>query len=167
MERINWFDRKFDFSTNQNIMPTLIERLEGTPARVAEKLKKIDPSRHKIKPNDKWSILEHVGHLSDLEPLWQGRLADILNGEKEMRATDITNRKTDEANHNEKPPRDLIDDFSILRASTVNALRKLTDEDVFRSALHPRLKTQMRLIDMFLFVAEHDDHHLAAITELS
>ena len=167
MERINWFDRKFDFSANQNIMPTLIERLEGTPARVAEKLKKIDPSRHKIKPNDKWSILEHVGHLSDLEPLWQGRLADILNGEKEMRATDITNRKTDEANHNEKPPRDLIDDFSILRASTVNALRKLTDEDVFRSALHPRLKTQMRLIDMFLFVAEHDDHHLAAITELS
>src|SRR6185312_14816515 len=81
MERINWFDRKFDFSANQNIMPTLIERLEGTPARVAEKLKKIDPSRYKIKPNDKWSILEHVGHLSDLELLWQGRLADILNGE--------------------------------------------------------------------------------------
>jgi uncharacterized damage-inducible protein DinB len=167
MERINWFDRKFDFSVHQNIMPTLIERLEGTPARVAEKLRKIDPSRYKVKPNDKWSILEHVGHLSDLEPLWQGRLADILNGEKEMRATDITNRKTDEANHNEKPPRDLIDDFSILRASTVNVLRKLTDDEVFRSALHPRLKTQMSVIDMFLFVAEHDDHHLAAITELS
>jgi len=167
MERINWFDRKFDFSVNQNTMPTLIERLDGTPARLADKLKKIDPSRYKIKPNDRWSILEHIGHISDLEPLWQGRLQDILNGEKEMRATDITNQKTNEANHNEKPPRDLLDDFSILRSETIGALKKLTDEEVFRSALHPRLKTPMRVIDLFLFVAEHDDHHLAAITELS
>jgi hypothetical protein len=35
------------------------------------------------------------------------------------------------------------------------------------SALHPRLKTPMRIIDLFLFVAEHDDHHLARITELA
>ncbi len=35
-----------------------------------------------------------------------------------------------------------------------------------RSALHPRLGTPMRLIDLALFTAEHDDHHLAAITAL-
>lgn len=167
MEKLNWFDRKFDFSTNQNILPTLIERLEGTPVRLAEKIRKIDPSRHKIKPNDKWSILEHAGHLSDLEPLWQGRLDDILNGAQEMRPADLTNRITDEANHNETSPRDLVDNFSDLRALTVSMLRQLKEEDVFKSSLHPRLKTPMRLIDMFLFVAEHDDHHLAAISSLA
>lgn len=167
MDRINWFDRKFDFSTDQNILPTLIERLEGTPVRLAEKLRKIEAERHKVKPDNKWSILEHAGHLSDLEPLWQGRLDDILKGEQEMRLTDLTNRQTDEANHNEQSPRDLLDNFSILRAATINSLRKLNDEDVFRSALHPRLKTPMRVIDLFLFVAEHDDHHLAAITALA
>jgi len=31
------------------------------------------------------------------------------------------------------------------------------------SALHPRLGTPLRLIDHALFVAEHDDHHLARI----
>ena len=32
--------------------------------------------------------------------------------------------------------------------------------------LDPRLRTPMRLIDLGFFVAEHDDHHLARITEL-
>jgi uncharacterized damage-inducible protein DinB len=167
MEKIKWFDRKFDFSTDQNILPTLIERLEGTPARLSEKLRRIDADRYKVKPNDKWSILEHVGHLSDVEPLWQGRLDDILQGAKEMRAADLTNRLTNEANHNEQSPRDLLDNFAMLRALTVSLLRQLKDEDVFRSAVHPRLKKPMRVIDLFLFVAEHDDHHLATISELA
>ena len=167
MQRINWFERKFDFSANQNTLPTIIERLDGTPARLAEKLRKIDPDRYKVKPDGKWSILEHIGHLSDLEPLWQGRMQDILAGAAEMRPTDLTNRQTDEANHNGQSPRDLLDDFAMLRELTVSQLRSLKEEDVFRSALHPRLKTPMRLIDLFLFVAEHDDHHLASITELS
>ena len=45
-------------------------------------------------------------------------------------------------------------------------LEQLTEEQIFLSALHPRLKTPMRTIDLFLFVADHDDHHLARITEL-
>lgn len=70
MKQVNWFDRKFDFSNTQNIMPALIERLEGTPLRLQEKMKRINPSAYIIKPDGKWSILEHIGHLYDLEPLW-------------------------------------------------------------------------------------------------
>ena len=35
-----------------------------------------------------------------------------------------------------------------------------------RTALHPRLGLPMRAVDHAFFVAEHDDHHLARITEL-
>jgi hypothetical protein len=35
-----------------------------------------------------------------------------------------------------------------------------------RTALHPRLGTPMRLLDHVLFIAEHDDHHLARISWL-
>jgi hypothetical protein len=35
-----------------------------------------------------------------------------------------------------------------------------------RSAHHPRLNRPMRLVDMLYFQAEHDDYHLARITEL-
>lgn len=43
----------------------------------------------------------------------------------------------------------------------------LLDAEIFaRSAFHPRLKKQMRLVDMIFFQAEHDDYHLARISEL-
>ena len=166
MGQVNWFDRKFDFGVNQNIMPSIIERLEGTPIRLKEKLRITDSSLYKIKPNGKWSILEHVGHLADLEPLWQGRLDDILSGQKELRPTDLDNKKTTEANHNATPLSELLDRLEALRKMTIAKLRELDDADVFKSALHPRLKTPMRTIDLFTFVAEHDDHHLAKITEI-
>lgn len=147
-------------------MPSIIERLEGTPVRLKEKLKQIDPHHYQIKPQGKWSILEHVGHLSDLEPLWQGRLDDILSGQKELRPTDLANTKTTEAKHNSKSAAQLLDEFTWLRKLTVDELRVLKDEEVFKYALHPRLQTPMRTIDLFVFVAEHDDHHLAKITEI-
>jgi hypothetical protein len=34
------------------------------------------------------------------------------------------------------------------------------------TAVHPRRQQPMRVIDMALFVADHDDHHLAKMTEL-
>jgi len=54
-----------------------------------------------------------------------------------------------------------------LREIILVKLRDLKEEDVFKSALHPRLKIPMRTIDLFIFVAEHDDHHLAKIIEIA
>jgi hypothetical protein len=167
MAQINWFDRKFEFGNNENTMPSVIERLEGTPVRLKEKFRMIEPSILRIKPEGKWSILEQAGHLSDIEPLWQGRLADILNGRPELRIADLTNRATTEANHNSRTPEELVEKFQLLRTITVDRLRALKEADIFKYALHPRLKTPMRTIDLFIFVAEHDDHHLAKITEIA
>ena len=166
MKKVKWFERSFDFSSEQNIFPSIIERLRGTPARLDEKFKSIPAHILEIKVNDTWSIKENLGHLTDLESLWQGRLEDIINGEIELRPTDLVNRKTDLANHNAKSLEELLNCFRQIRAQTVLALEKLDEETIFRSALHPRLKTPMRTMDLFLFVAEHDDHHLARITEL-
>ena len=167
MKSTKWFDRKFDFSSQQNVFPSIIERLRGTPARLEEKCRAIPAGYLELKPGNTWSIKENIGHLSDLEPLWQGRLEDILNGEKELRPADLTNRTTDEANHNARSLEELLGAFRQIRAQTISAIEKLDEEIIFRSALHPRLKTPMRTMDSFLFVAEHDDHHLARITELT
>jgi hypothetical protein len=40
--------------------------------------------------------------LYDLEQLWYGRIEDFLSGEKTLRAADLSNTKTHEANHNKK-----------------------------------------------------------------
>jgi uncharacterized damage-inducible protein DinB len=166
MKKEKWFDRKFDFSFDQNILPSIIERLEKTPLLLKIKMDEIPTEHLTIKRNGKWSIQENIGHLIDLEPIWQGRLEDILNNKEELRAADLENKKTDLAGHNEKDIHDLIDEFMNIRFLTIKKLRELTDNEAYKSSLHPRLKTPMRTMDLFLFVAEHDDYHLARIIEL-
>ena len=167
MKQIKWFDRKFEFSSKQNIFPSIIERLKGTPVRLREKILKIPEENLTDKLEGKWSILENIGHLIDLEPIWVGRLEDILRNEKVLRPADLKNKKTDLANHNSRNIEELVQEFSEVRNSIVNKLEVLTEKEVYQSALHPRLKTPLRIMDLFLFVAEHDDHHLAIITEIN
>jgi uncharacterized damage-inducible protein DinB len=166
MDRLKWFDRKFDFRFTENIFPMIRERLLGTPVRLYSKLKALPNEMLEIKIDSSWSIKENIGHLTDLEPLWQKRFNDIISGNEYMTPTDLANSKTDQANHNSKYAEELIDAFSIVRSETLLMLNDLPEDLIFRFSLHPRLKTPMRTIDLFLFVAEHDDHHLARITAI-
>lgn len=167
MKQVKWFDRKFEFVSEQNILPSIIERLEGTPIRLDHKIHLIPKKYLTIRHEEKWSIQENIGHLADLEPLWQDRLGDILGGAEYLRTADLENKKTNAAKHNKKDVNQLLHDFQNLRRTTVAQLNQLSEEDAFKYALHPRLHQPMRVMDLFLFVAEHDDHHLARISELS
>jgi uncharacterized damage-inducible protein DinB len=167
MEQVKWFDRTFDFSSKQNIFPSVIERLAGTPVRLEHKVSSLPAKLLSVRMDGTWTIKENIGHLTDLEELWQGRLEDILNNQTTLRPTDLQNTGTTQANHDATPLEELLSDFRIIRQQTLNMVKQLNEEQIFKSALHPRLKTLMRTMDLFLFVAEHDDHHLARITKLS
>ena len=166
MEQVKWFNRRFDFTTDQNIFPLIIERLRGTPVRLEEKIRNMSPAVLERRVGDTWSIKEHIGHLTDLEPLWQGRLEDILEGKEMLRVADLQNTLTNEADHNATPVHELLRRFRDVRNVTVGLLEELGEAQVFASALHPRLNSPMRTMDLFLFVTEHDDHHLVRVTEL-
>lgn len=167
MQKTEWFKRKFPVIDDNGILPSIIERLSGTPARIEEMVNGFKPGLLIWKPNEKWTIKEQIGHLSDLEPLWLGRLDDLNAGLVELRAADLTNQRTHTANHNETAVKTLLKQFREQRQRFVNELMGLNDEQLLNSSLHPRLKTQMRIIDLAYFVAEHDDHHLASIREIS
>jgi uncharacterized damage-inducible protein DinB len=162
-----WFERKFAFTFPAEQYPNLCIRLRGTPARLEEILRGIQREVLLHKPGDKWSAQEHAGHLLDLEPLWMARVDDFLKGGETLTVADLSNRKTHDANHNAKELRGILAEF---RASRLRLLDRLdtSPQAVFtRSMLHPRLKQPMRLVDHLYFVAEHDDHHLASIWELT
>lgn len=161
-----WFDRQFTFDLPVETYPNLVERLRGTPVRVEALVAGLPTETLTRRHNDDWSIQENVGHLWDLEALWAGRLDDLLTGQTLLRAADLTNRKTHDANHNAAPINDLLAAFRRERAAWVSRLDDLSESDVVRTALHPRLQQPMRLVDHVYFVAEHDDHHLAQITRL-
>lgn len=166
MQQIKWFERKFDFSFQQNIFPSIIERLDGTSIRLKTKIEQIPHELLEIKQDQKWSIKENIGHLIDLEPIWHKRLDDILQNKEYLISADLENKKTDFAQHNKTAINALLKQFQEIRQITINRLSELEERDIYRAALHPRLKKPMRTMDLFLFVAEHDDHHLARITEI-
>jgi uncharacterized damage-inducible protein DinB len=167
MKSEKWFERSFDFTVPVSRFPGVLERLRGTPARLEERLRSLPPDILTRRDNDRWSVQENVGHLLDLEPLWLRRAEQLFAGEAELIATDLANRRTHEAAHNDRALADLLMQFRAARARLVELLTGADDQVLARTARHPRLGTPMRLIDLGIFVAEHDDHHLAAITELA
>jgi uncharacterized damage-inducible protein DinB len=166
IKKTEWFNRKFPLIEDNGILPSIIERLIGTPARLEEITRNIDEYILMSKDGEKWSIKEEAGHLSDLEPLWLGRLNELMNGLAELRVADLTNQRTHTANHNVTAIEILLEGFRKQRMQFVNQLMHLNDEQLTYAALHPRLRTPMRIIDLAYFVAEHDDHHLARIREI-
>jgi uncharacterized damage-inducible protein DinB len=167
LSQVRWFDRKFEFSFPVELYPNLLARLRHTPDRLDDVLA-VRP-RHILirKAGGKWSAQEHAGHLFDLEELWVARVEDYVTGSAHLTVADLTNQKTDEANHN-APPLELV--LAEFRAARERRLVRLDELDYLlfdRPTIpHPRLKTPMRLVDHLYFVAEHDDHHLARIWEL-
>jgi uncharacterized damage-inducible protein DinB len=161
-----WFERKFAFDLPVSCLPVVLERLRGSPARLEERVCPLSPSALTTRVNEKWSIQENVGHLGDLEPLWIRRAEQVLQGQSELAAADLTNRGTDEAHHNATRLEDLLSRFRTLRLRFVSILEDAPDSALARTARHPRLGAPMRLVDIAFFTAEHDDHHLATIAEL-
>ena len=167
MKRTEWFKREFPVIADNGVLPSIIERLSGTPARLEELAGQLPPALLTAKSKEKWTIKEEMGHLSDMEPLWLGRLEDLINGLAELRVADLTNQTTHTAGHDATETNLLLQRFRDHRHRLVSRLYNLSDGQLTNTSLHPRLKTPMRIVDLAYFVAEHDDHHLAGIREMS
>ena len=166
IQRIAWFERKFIFDFPVRMYPNVIERLRGTPARLDARLRSLSSERLTGRAGSGWSVQEHAGHLLDLSELDIARLADYEAGVATLRAADLENRKTFAANHNDNSVEKILAAFGAERAEFVRRLEEYDEAFVQRTAVHPRLQMPLRVVDFAFFVAEHDDHHLAAITEL-
>lgn len=163
--RMRWFERRFTLDAPLGWYANTVERVRGTPARLEELTRSLPREALTRRDGDAWSIQEHAGHLLDLEELGFARLDDYEAGRDALRAADLSNRKTHEAAHNERDINDVLTDFRRERAEFVRRLDSYDASFVERTALHPRLQTPMRVIDLVCFIAEHDDHHLASISE--
>ena len=165
-ERRIWFERQFTLDLPLWMYPNVLERVRGTPARLEDRLLSLPRELLTRRNAGSWSIQEQAGHLLDLGTLDLGRLDDYEAGVETLRPADPGNRKTHEAEHNANSIERILAEFRAERGEFVRRLDEYDARFVERTALHPRLKLPMRLLDLVYFIAEHDDHHLARITEL-
>jgi uncharacterized damage-inducible protein DinB len=166
VDRLAWIKRQFAFELPLGMYGNVVERVRGTPARLEDLTSGLSRDALTKRDADKWSIQEQAGHLLDLEELGMKRLDDFEAGRETLTAADMSNQKTHEANHNANSIENILSGFRKERMAFVARLDSYDEAFVSRTALHPRLNQKIRVIDLAFFIAEHDDHHLARISEM-
>ena len=165
-ERVPWAQRRFAFVHPAWMLADFVERLRGLVPRLGPLLAEIDDDVARRQHDGKWSIAQNVGHLSDVEELWQERLEDLRQGRATYAAADPAYYQRAAARHQERALSATVRELAERRDRLVDALATASPALQKATAFHPRLKTTMRLVDCAQFYAEHDDHHLLRIREL-
>ena len=161
-----WFNRSFPPLKDNGLLPSIVERLAGTPSRIAHIIQTNAKVDFTIEREGKWSVNEEIGHLLDLEDLWFDRMQDIIEDKEYLREADLENRRTHEANYNQQDLRQIAGEYESLRERLVSFLSTLDGIALYKSSFHPRLKEPMQVVDLAYFIAEHDDHHLARVRKI-
>ena len=159
--------RTFAFDAQWETYPEQIERLRGTPAKIHSLIAGIAQPRLAQRVGDRWSIQENIAHLADLdEVLFMPRIREFERGASTMLAADVTNATTNNAGHNERTISEVLGRFERVRGEMVARLESLPHGVFGRMALQPRLKRQITLTGLVYFIGEHDDYHMAHISQL-
>lgn len=162
MQKMEWFQRRFTFGHPIEMLPFFLERLEGTAARIETKVADAEEKILSAKHDGKWSVKQNIGHLSEVDEIASRRVTEMLQGISPMSPA-VFEPGMD---YNAMPIEQVIDLFKRRRRENISKYSQLTDEELTRSSLHPRLKVNMTPVDLAWFDAEHDDHHLVRISEI-
>jgi hypothetical protein len=162
MNRVQWFDRQFNFGLPAGILPFYIERLSGTVYRIEAKVRNISEDILSNKLDGKWSVKENIGHLAEVDEIALKRIGEMIAGVSPMSPAVFEPR----GDYNKKSIGDVIEYFQKNRTENIKRYEDLSATDLVKSSIHPRLKVPMTPVDLAMFDAEHDDHHLLRISEI-
>jgi uncharacterized damage-inducible protein DinB len=156
-----WFERTFTFGKSVRMLPYYLERLEGTLTRISAKVHGYDDTILSKRKDGKWSVKEHIGHLAEVDEISNQRLTEMISGKAFLSPAVFEPKDYSTWNIEE-----VLAYFSKSRLSNLESFRQLTNEQLTSFSMHPRLHQAMTPIDLAWFDAEHDDHHLVAISRI-
>ena len=166
LERPKWGQRTFQFVHPAWMLTDFVERLRGIVPRLRPLLIDVEEVTAHRRHENTWSIAQNVGHLSDVEELWQERLEDLRQGREAYTPADPARFQAMSERHQFRPLAATVAELSERRARLLDALSNASPGLQRATAFHQRLQTPMRLVDCAQFYAEHDDHHLLRIRTL-
>jgi hypothetical protein len=160
---MNWSERRLPFGKGPIDIPFLLERMQGTPIRVAALFREHPVERLVLGANGKWSPLEGLAHLLHLDQRMQARVDDFEARRPALCRIDLEDQHMRIAAHRGQSPGDMIEEFKLTRALLVRRLRQLDGFALQHRATHPCMAIAYGPADMALWLAEHDDHHLLSM----
>ena len=155
-----------NFGRSLDELPVLLERVKGTTARLSNLLARQPAEQLLHRVDGKWSAMEHLGHLLTLQDRFSPRVDDF-----EQRRTKLCDINLQDQVHFLQGQRlrmlgDVLEEFRLKRLDFANRVEHLHRRSLEHAAYHPCQDRTMRPMDMLLWIAEHDDHHLASVRAL-
>jgi hypothetical protein len=136
-DRPSWAQRKFAFVHPPWMLADFVERLRGVLPRLDALLVGVDDSRARVQVDGKWSIAQNIGHLSDVEELWQERLEDLKHGRKTYTPAVGSRFQELAKRHQEPSVAETLGEFKARRSRLVDALAQASP-DLQKSLIHQR-----------------------------
>jgi DinB superfamily len=161
MDTLRWFDRKMTFGLPPEMLPFYLERLKGTIPRLENKVSGLSDAQLSTRPDSKWSIKQHIGHLAEVDQVANKRIQEMRVGAAVMSPAVFEPR-----DYNPWPIADVLALFRTTREENLTVYRAIPANELQKSSKHPRLGVMMTPVDLAWFDAEHDDHHLVKINEI-
>jgi hypothetical protein len=161
-----WSQRKLEFNRSLEELPVLAERLLGTSDRITALLRNVPQERLQLRLQGKWSVLEHIGHLMVMDDRMQVRVEDWLSLSGRLTPIELADQQAQLDGQRHRELGDMVEEFRITRQAFVDNVLNMPPTVHTHYALHPCMHVRMRPTDMFHFLAEHDDHHLATLRRI-
>jgi hypothetical protein len=144
-----------------------LELSEMSPKEVAAAVSGLSPEALHYKPApEKWSILEILGHLADIEIVYAYRLRQMLADEKPVIAPMDQDAWAKNLGYMEIAAPELVALYGLNRHHTLRLLRRLKPADLEKSAFHPELQKQVTVARIVEQMSGHGANHLAQIERL-
>jgi DinB superfamily len=144
-----------------------LEAAEKSPKEIAAAVSGLPPQALRYKPApDKWSILEILGHLADIEIVYAYRLRQMLADKKPVIAPMDQDEWAKQLGYMDTPAPELVALYGLNRHHNLRLLRRLKPGDLEKSAFHPEYKQEMTVATLVEKMAGHGANHLEQIERL-
>jgi DinB superfamily len=144
-----------------------LEAAEKSPKLTALAVSGLPDKTLRYKPApEKWSILEILGHLADVEIVFGHRIRQMLAGPKSTITPMDQEAWARNLGYRETPPAEMIAVYGVNRHANLQILRRLKVADLEKSAFHPELKREFHLAEIVEELDTHSANHLGQIEAL-
>ena len=145
----------------------IIESAEKDPKKIAAAVSGLPDGILRYKPSpEKWSILEMLAHLADMEILYAYRMRQIVADKNPTIAPINQDDWAKNLGYMEEKAPELVAAFGLMRHHNLNLLRRVRPSDLDKDAFHPELNRKVTLAEMVGMLARHGPNHLEQIERI-
>lgn len=145
----------------------LVCRLKTQHLAVTELIKHIDEKRLTKEPEPgKWSIKDNIAHLVSYQPVFIGRIHQMLKGGTPAFNAYKADNEPDFLHARELPLNELMSRLNGNRRQILELITNLPDDELTLKGTHPKFG-EMTITEWTEFFLLHEAHHLYTIFRLA